>query len=69
MITLKITKKEWGYLIRAVSECSFGISDSWSGENLETGEVTSSIPSDFQKDIDVLDKLHNKLEEAYKNDK
>ena len=61
MITLKITEKERGLLIRAVSECSFAISDSWSSENLETGEWQSNIPSNEQKDIDDLDKLEDKI--------
>jgi hypothetical protein len=61
MITLKITEREKELLIKAISECSFNIADSWCGENLETGELEYNIPSNDQKDIDDLDKLEDKI--------
>ena len=71
MITLKINKKEWGYLIKAVSECSVNIDDGYDHEYInDDGEKVEAVYSkDNQRDSDALEKLHNKLEEAYKNDK
>jgi hypothetical protein len=68
MITLKITQKEWHLLIRAVSECGVNIDDgySWDYNNADEEFVYSK---EDQRDSDALEKLHNKLEEAYRNDK
>ncbi len=65
MITLKITKKEWDYLIRAVSECGVNIDDGYNWDNYNEAVYSK----EDQKDSDALEKLHNKLEEAYRNGK
>ena len=62
MKTLKITEREKGLLIKAISECSFNIADGNCGENLETGELVYSIPTNEQKDIDDLEKLQDKIQ-------
>lgn len=69
MITLKITKKEWHLLIRAVSECGVNIDDgyNWDSYNEDGEKVEVVYSKDDQRDSDALEELHNKLEEAYRN--
>tara|TARA_R110002049_G_scaffold169385_2_gene336011 strand:- start:2414 stop:2584 length:171 start_codon:yes stop_codon:yes gene_type:complete len=54
MKSLKITEKEQEWIIRALGECSFALSEEYSYEE------DWSHPN--QKDMDYLDKLETKIQ-------